>query len=90
MEKRLEFIKKEDDKTYNGKGNLLTSYQKEYFNYICHEPDDACQLSAVVCRVHDKFHPENEAVWTFDEKGCERCYGVNGRLLEDLYTKIPA
>ena len=84
MQKKLEFLRNEDDQSYDGNGDLISSYRKQYFNYICHSPDDPCQLSAVVCRVQDKFHPEDEPVWTFDEEGCSQCHGVNSRLLEDL------
>ena len=87
MRKTLEFIKEEYEKAYDNTGALVTSLEKKYFNYTCHEADDQCQVIPVVCRIVDRFHPENEPQWQTDESDCAQCFEVNNRVLEDLYSK---
>lgn len=85
MQKILEFIREEDERSYDNTNTLIKSFEKKYYKYICHEPDDECQFTPVVCRVVDRFNPNNEPQWQVDESGCAQCYGINNRLLEDLY-----
>lgn len=85
MNKSLEFVRSENEKLYHSNGDLKSSLEKKYFEYVCHEPDSACQLKPVVCRVVDKLQPDAEAVWEVDESVCNRCFATDNRLLEDLY-----
>jgi hypothetical protein len=87
MQKILEFIKEESEKAYDDTGALTTSLEKKYFNYTCHEADTPCQITPVVCRIVDRFHPLNEPQWQTDESGCAQCFEINNRVLEDLYLQ---
>lgn len=87
MQKTLDLLNEEIEKNYDGAGRLVSSLEKKYFDYHCHEDDAPCQLRPVVCRVVDLFHPENEARWEANESGCSKCFGINDRALEDLYSR---
>lgn len=88
MRNTLEFIRKDNEKTYSDDGTLISSLEKTYFNYCCNGANDDCQLTTpVLCRVIDKFQPFNEAMWKSDKQDCARCFKTNSRLLEDMYLK---
>ena len=80
MKNELIFIKQENEHIEGG------STQKEYFKYICHEPDSACQIEPTVCRIVDKFSIADEPVWEVDETECKQCIKANSRVLEDIYN----
>ena len=87
MEKLLKLINEEVERNYDESGRLVSSLDKKYFNYVCHETDAECQLQPVVCRVVDLFQPFEEPMWQSNESGCDKCFGVNDRALEDLYDR---
>lgn len=87
MQKTLKLINQEIEKNYDGGGRLVSSLEKKYFDYHCHEDSAPCQLKPVVCRVIDLFNPDAEAQWETDESGCSKCFGVNDRALEELYSR---
>ena len=87
MQKTLHFIRDEDQKTYDDFGHLIAAYSKKFFNYLCHDVNDACQTNPVLCRTVDHLHPEIEPQWASDAPECSRCFGVNNRALEDLYLQ---
>jgi len=87
MQKTLQLINEEVVKDYDDAGKLVASSEKKYFNYTCHEADAACQLKPVVCRVVDLFNPESEPHWQANESGCNQCFGVNERALEELFSR---
>lgn len=85
MHKELKFIRKENEVSHNGTGDVSNSVEKQYFHYTCHEPDAECQIVPIVCRIVDKFSPENEPVWQVDDRDCDRCIKIDSRVLEDVY-----
>jgi len=87
MNKILQLINEEHEKDFDQSGKLVGSLEKKYFKYVCHDPDDACQLNPVVCRVVDLFQPDAEPAWHSNETGCNQCFGVNDRALEELYSR---
>ena len=88
MSNILEFIRKEESKTYSENGALEASLEKKYFNYICNGHNSDCHVtSPVLCREIDKFQPFEEAKWKSDKKECARCFKTNNRLLEDIHLK---
>lgn len=87
MEKLLKLINEEVERNYDGAGRLVASTEKKYFKYVCHEANAECQLNPVVCREVDLFNPDQEAHWQSNESGCEKCFGVNDRALEELYSR---
>jgi len=86
MHKELKFIRKEDEVDHNSTGAVFSSVEKQYFHYTCHEADADCQIVPIVCRIVDKFNPDNEPVWQVNDQGCNRCIKINPRVLEDIYT----
>lgn len=87
MQKLLNLINEEVEKDYDGAGRLVSSKEKQYFDYVCHDATAECQLRPVLCRIVDKLNPDDEPAWESNEKGCEQCFGVNDRALEELYSR---
>lgn len=88
MQKLLDLINEEVERNYDDAGRLVSSVDKKYFSYTCHEADANCQLKPVVCRVVDLFHTDEEPNWQSNEPGCKKCFGVNNRALEELYSRM--
>jgi len=86
MEKKLIFVRAENVKAYDDKGRLESSEERQYFKYICHEPDTECQLVPVVCRIKQKVNTFDEPKWEVDENVCKRCFQTDCRALEDLFN----
>jgi hypothetical protein len=86
MRKHLEYIRKETVKNLDDNSEVMESLDKQYFKYVCHDPEDICKLEPIVCRTVDKFNPFDEPVWEADQAQCSQCIKADSRVLEDIYT----